>query len=301
MSRLSMKNRTRSHVDVAVAAGLGLLIGSLQPLAPTVARGEQAVPAPSATETDELRKSDDLYRSAQLAFQRQDYDKALALFQQYLEWGRSHAHRRERVFWSLDRIGAIYLRFQRRADLAIAFFERIRTDERLNDVEKDTLEEWLEVARAWKDVGPATISDAKLLFERGKKYYDSGRAKRSSPMGFATNADYNIAAGYLVPFIVHHDKDPRVGEALLMMGIIRRQSHADLEYWSDNFYLKEVIRRFPHSEIALKAWTELRSEVISAHSDAGKKTLPASQEEMLEVFHDLADPASPASDPIETP
>jgi len=301
MSQLSMKNRRRSHVGTAAAAGLGLLVASFQPLAPTVARGEPPVPAPSASETDELRKSDELYRSAQRAFQRQDYDQALALFQQYLEWGRSHAHRRERVFWSLDRIGAIYLRFQRRADLAIAFFERVRTDERLNDVERDTLAEWIEVARAWNDVGPAQISNAKLLFERGKKYYDSGRAKRNSPMGLATNADYNIAAGYLVPFIAHHDQDPRVGEALLMMGIIRRHSHADDEYWSDNFYLKEVIRRFPHSETALRAWTELRSEVIATHSGAGKKALPASQEEMLKVFHDLADPASPASDPIETP
>ena len=61
------------------------------------------------SEASELQKSDALYRSAQRAFQRQNYDEALALFEQYLKWGESHAHRRERVFWSLDRVGAIYL------------------------------------------------------------------------------------------------------------------------------------------------------------------------------------------------
>ena len=37
----------------------------------------------------------------------------------------------------------------------------------------------------------------------------------------------------------------------------------DHDFWAPNFYLKEIIRRFPHTSIAMKAWHIL----LERHAD----------------------------------
>jgi len=93
-----------------------------------------------------------------------------------------------------------------------------------------------------------------------------------------------------IPFIVNFDNDERIGEVLYLMGSIRRNVRIDNLYWTENFYLKEAIRRFPHTELAIKAWEVLDEDVHFAYSGSEGDFTPPALIEMLEQYKQLATP-----------
>jgi hypothetical protein len=81
-----------------------------------------------------------------------------------------------------------------------------------------------------------------------------------------------------------------VGEGLLMMGEIRSYTFPDPDYWVQNFYLKEVIRRFPHTPLAVRAWERMRDEITVNYSGSGGDLTPPSVVKMVETYRQLAEP-----------
>jgi len=75
-----------------------------------------------------------------------------------------------------------------------------------------------------------------------------------------------------------------------MMGKIRRHITLDPEYWTENFYRKEVIRRFPHTTIAQQAYQALEESVHFGYSGSGGDATPPSMGRMLKEYKSLADP-----------
>lgn len=131
---------------------------------------------------------------------------------------------------------------------------------------------------------PRDVEDPDRLFELATRYYSRGLEDPDMPDGYANLV---IASSYLLPFILQHDNDPRVGEALYMMGNIRSYSFVDPDYWSENHYLKQGIHRFPHTELAERAFKRRRDSAYSLYSRAGVSAPPDSILEMLENYRKL--------------
>lgn len=235
---------------------------------------------------------DSLYHQAQRQFHRRNYRRALPLLLSYVEKSKTQRHRRERLIGVIDQIGRIYLRERKDPDEAIAFFMKLSKSKRLNDAEYHVLEEWLAGANEWKRYRdfPEDVKSVDALFERGQLFFRKGLSKQKFRGDDTGDAHFNIAACYLVPFIINFDKDPRIGEALFMMGVVRHNSWEDTEYWSENFYLREVIRRFPHTPLAEKAFKMLDSDVHFGYSGSSGDHTPKSLLRMLEQFKRLAEP-----------
>ena len=115
-------------------------------------------------------------------------------------------------------------------------------------------------------------------------------------MDVSASADFSLASDYLIPFTIHFDKDSNIGEALYMMGEIRRRSWHNNYYWTDNFYLMEVIRRFPNSELATRAYKALYEDVHFGYTGSSGDNTPESWNELLNEFKELSKmlPQAPA-------
>ncbi len=108
-------------------------------------------------------------------------------------------------------------------------------------------------------------------------------------MDQAGAADFSIASSYLMPFLVRFDKSPSVGEALFMMGDMRRRFWTDTEYWSKNYYLTEAIRRFAGTPLAIKSYTVLEEDVRFGYSGSSGDQMPESWKLMLGELKKIAE------------
>ena len=239
----------------------------------------------------EITDLDLLYQSSQLKFHSKNYKEALPLLFEYIQKNIEQNNKRERLLWVMDQIGMIYLRVLKRPEDAVAFFNRMGKDKRLNEAEENTVQEWLGAAQDWAKRNPDIEKlDRESLFLNGKKYFQDGLKLSKKPDNENGNGYFHISANYLIPFIRNHDSDPRIGEALLMLGTVKSFTHHDMDFWSENFYLKEVIRRFPHSVEAKKSFERLEQEIHFGYSGSGGDHTPPSVLTMLERYRELATP-----------
>jgi hypothetical protein len=234
-------------------------------------------------------KNIDSYTEGQKEFHKKNYEKALFLFKYYIEKNKT-AENKEKLLWAIDQIGRIYLRGYKTPAIAVSFFEKVLAEIKFNDADGDTLLEWSTVSKRWNEMGkmPNTIKGAKELFSLGEKYYQRGMDKLDYPADNTGNADLHIAATYLIPYVYNFEDGKHIGRALFMLGNIRFRSWNDYEYLSENFYLKEVIKRAPHTDLARKAFKVLKEGIHAGYSGSGGDFTPPSQLKMLKEFENLA-------------
>ena len=235
------------------------------------------------------------------AFYQNDFNTALTNLETYFSSLGKQARTKAQAsfrFYAIAAMGRIYLQYKQDPEGAIRWFEKVAKSQLLTAAEQDIVDGWIAGARDWIKLGkfPQDTKDPTTLFELGKKFYESGLKRQKYTMDLAGDADFSIASGYLVPFIIHNDKDPRTGEALFMMGDIRHRLWVDNEYWSENYYLAETIRRFPGTPLAMKAYTALAEDVHFGYSGSSGDHTPASWITMLAVFKQMAQ-NSPVNQP----
>ena len=237
-----------------------------------------------------------LLENAQRLFYKKDNDGALSYLQKYfsklLTLPKAQARSALR-FYAIAAMGRIYLQYKQDPAAAIAWFEKQKKTATLSEAEQDILSGWIAAAKDWQTLGkfPKSITSEDELFSLGQKYYEAGLKKQAYPMDQKGTADFSIASSFLVPFLVHHDKSPRIGEALYMMGDMRRRLWTSNEYWSENYYLSETIRRFPGTPLAQKAYGALEEDVHFGYSGSGGDNTPASWVEMLGILKKMAEGA----------
>lgn len=234
---------------------------------------------------------------AEQEISRGAYDNALKLLTEYRKVSKRYKKRPLLSFYVIESIGRIYLRIKQDPDAAIKFFSEALEDKNLSDSEFDIIRAWLGRAREWKDLGilPKNINDPKKLFELGKKYYEQGIKSQKYTMDLSASADFSLASNYLIPFTIYYDNDPNIGPALYMMGEIRRRSWHNNDYWVENFYLMEVIRRFPHTELALKAYNALYEDVHFGYTGSSGDNTPESWNVLLKEFKKLSELKTPTA------
>jgi len=247
-------------------------------------------PAPAIK--SKIIELESLYREAQREFNKQNYKESLTLFIEYIEKNKNKVtpKSKNRFFWAIDQVSRIYLRVYKDTEQTIAFLESISKTTELSDAEEDDINEWLAVAKNWKKLGrmPKNIKNPEELFSLGEKYFERGMEKIKYPADDAGNADFYIAATYLTPYVYNYDNGKRLGKALFMLGNIRFRSWNDYEYWTENFYLKEVIRRYPNSKLAKRAYKILEDGIHAGYSGSSGDNTPPSQLRMLKKFKKLA-------------
>ena len=233
---------------------------------------------------------DSIYNQAQKFYYNKQYDQALASFAKFIHESKNIEIDQPNILWSIDQIGRIYLREKRDPDTSIKFFNDILKEHRLTEAEEDVVSGWISAAQDWKTAGqfPQMTQDANKQFELGEQFFQSGTNKIKLSSEKAGNADFAIAQSYLLPFIVNNDSDKRKGDALFMMGEIRRRLWNDKTYWAENYYFTEVIRRFPHTELSWKAYLALEGDVQFGYSGSGGNFTPESVIKWLKMYKSLA-------------
>ena len=236
-----------------------------------------------------------LYRQGQAAFHRKDYGGALSALGTYVARGPKKDPRR---FDVIQQIARIHLQVQHDPDRAIAFLVAVRKESGLADEQRDDLEAWLATARDWKKLGkmPASVKDADELFALAEKFYRAGTTDTNGVADETGAAARAVAASYLVPFVANFDGDARIQQALIMLGDIRRRAWTEEDYWTENFYLKESIRRFPHTPGARKAYRMLEDDVHVRWSGSSGDHTPPGLLQMLARYKRLAAPARGAEE-----
>lgn len=254
--------------------------------------------------TENQKQASSLLESARKFFYKNDLDAALANLQKYFSKLLTLPKKQARSvlrFHAIAAMGRIYLQYKKDPEGAVKWFEKQQKEQPLSDAERDIISGWIAAAKDWQKLGkfPSATSSEQELFSLGQKYYESGLKKQKYPMDLKGTADFSIATSYLIPFLVHYDKSPRIGEALFMMGDMRRRLWETNEYWSENFYLSETIRRFPGTPLAVKAYEVLNDDVHFGYTGSSGDHTPASWVEMLGIFKKMAHGTTIAPDEKE--
>lgn len=252
--------------------------------------------APKAENIDQLADE------SQKLFYRGDYDASLEKLQKYFAQLEGLSGEKVKLrFFAIVAMGRIYLQHKQDPKGAIEWFKKFKKSQSLTDAEKDIIEGWNAAAKDWIKLGkfPKSTKNEKDLFEIGKKYYDAGIKKQKYPMDPAGTADFSIASSYLVPLLVHYDKNANLGEALFMMGDMRRRLWESNEYWSENYYLTEAIRRFPKTPTAKKAYEALNDDIRFGYSGSGGEHTPRSWVILLDELKKLSEGKTENTTPVE--
>jgi len=237
------------------------------------------------------QKSEDLYRRSQREFKAKDYKSALKTFKLYLKRAKVNTNDERRVFWVINKAGYIFLKVASNPDAAIDFFKEFREDLRLTEAQQVTISEWISAAKDLKEDKSnwsKMPQDKKLLFSEGKSLFLKGLSKKEFEADKRGNVELWVAKRYLSPFITYFNSDPNVIEALIMMGRIETYLKSDKEYWENNFYLKEAIRRAPGTKLARDAWMFLYEDINLGYSGSSGSIVPGSVQRMLKSYKEIA-------------
>lgn len=253
-----------------------------------------------------------LFQESKRLFYKNDFDGSLASLKKYfselIKLPKEKA-RTELRFSAIVSMGRIYLQEKQDPAGAVEWFQKIEQTQTLTPAERDIIDGWIAACHDWIKLGkfPKDVTTDKDLFELGSKYYQTGLSKQKNPMDPVAAVDFSIASAYFIPLIVHFDKSPSISDALFMMGDIRRRSWADTEYWSESYYLTEVIRRNPGTPLAMRAYKSLDEDVHFGYSGSSGDHIPTSWTILLGELKKVADgkvPNSPLPDsgkPISEP
>ena len=225
-----------------------------------------------------------LYAKASKSFHFKDYENASKSFKSFLfETEKSSKFYKDNKFTAIDYIVEINLKHSKSPSKNIQFLERVIAKVPLNDSEDDSVDEWLGVSKKWNEILNSKKDSLKPEehFSLGEKYYDLGMRKILYPADPSGNADFYIASRYLTTYVFENDRAKNIGKALFMLGNIKVRTLVDDEYWSENYYLKEVIRRFPHTKLAQKSYLILEESIIGGYTGSAGTEIPLSQKEML--------------------
>jgi len=235
---------------------------------------------------------EELYQSAQNNFHDKKYNDALEKFNKYLELTKNSKHAKKRIFWAIDYISRIHLRIKADPESAIKLFDEFEKDKRLNDEQFDIIQEWKEVTKDWKKNRKTLIvGNEDQLFNLGKKYFENGNKKSKGTNYRRSDMDYTLSKNYLLKYYFEYPEGKHIAETLYLLGVIKYRHLADRVYWSENYYLKELINRFPHSDFSWKAWEKLNEDTLMGYTGSGGDNTPPEIKKMLLRYKVLAKPA----------
>jgi hypothetical protein len=258
--------------------------------------------------TPDTETPDALLSQSQKQFYKNDHDGALGTLKKYFAKVITTPKQKMKTklrFLAIAAMGRIYLQYKHDPKGAAEWFQKLQSDTSLSEAEHDIVSGWITVAHDWEKLGKMPEKSSQTeLYENAVKYYQAGLKKQKYIMDASATADFSIASAYLVPFLIQYDSSKNVGEALFMMGDMRRRMWSNNEYWSEDTYLTEAIRRFPNTPLAIKSYNALKEDIEFGNSGSSGDQVPESWRDLLRVLSRIAhgkESATPEALPEKTP
>ena len=272
---------------------------------PLIALTLFAASTPSFAAKTTAENPDVLLSQSQQQFYKNDQDGALSTLKKYFSALITKPKQKMKTklrFLAIAAMGRIHLQYKHDPKGAVEWFQKLAKDDSLSEAERDIVQGWIGVAHDWEKLGkmPEGASESEL-YDIGLKHYNAGIRKQTYIMDPIATADFSIASAYLVPFLVKFDKNKNIGEALWMMGDMRRRMWSSNEFWTENAYLSEAIRRFPNSPLAIKSFKALKEDVEFGNSGSSGDHMPESWKDLLGVLSRIAYGKESASPQESTP
>jgi hypothetical protein len=206
------------------------------------------------------------FKRAEKDYKKRHFKKSLHNYSVYIKFAEQQSHSDKNVLLAIQRIGRIYLSIEHRPQLALNLLERFAGDPRLNDAENAEIHEWMEIAQQMLNAPPpSNLKNDNELFSKL----------------------FAISESYLIPFVAKFEKSPKSAEAMYMLAIIDQNIHTQ-KHAAQHFYLKETIRRAPHSDLAKRAYETLYGQINKEYQEQGLDEPPDSIKAALERFRDLS-------------
>lgn len=195
-----------------------------------------------------------------------------------------------KVVNSIDSLGAIYLYFLQTPNLLIEDFNNYKKDQSFNDAIDDEYIDWISAAEdnisAIRD--PLEIKNPQFILKLGHDYYKRGMSAKKFAMDRNGNQLLLISSKYYLSYLYEYKQKKEVDIVLFNLGTIRSSLWYSPEIKSRNFYFKELIRRYPDTKIAQKAYYNLEQNIHNAYTGSSGDHTPRSQIQLLHYFKQLA-------------
>lgn len=229
---------------------------------------------------------------AERARDRGNYEQAIVLVDRFISGQLRSPLAHRNLLSALDLAGELFLRRIQSPDRAILFFHKIGLTSDLYDAEMVAVEEWLGAAQDLQRFPgkPSLAAQPDYAYEQGTSYYLVGLRQKEDTNERAAKRYFTRALGWLVPYTYQHPDHEHVSSALLQIAEMRRHATSFEDFWIENFYLKEVIRHFPHSDSAQQAFVRLNEAVHAGYSGSSGDHTPPDMLRMLQYFEVLAQP-----------
>lgn len=230
------------------------------------------------------------YVSANNSYQGGVYSKSIDFYKDYLDGCKKAECDTAKRLFAIDMLGTIYIRHMNDPETLISYYESYKKVIKLNDAVADEIDDWIGASQDYMSVKTLAnkVSGPEKLIELGNKYFKKGQGKKKYPMDRSGNPYLSIASSYYLQYIYKFDSQKKIDEALLRMGIIRSTLWQDKNFWTQNHYLKETIRRFPGTTIAKEAYKTLEIELKASYTGSGGDFTPPSQVILLKYFKEIA-------------
>lgn len=230
------------------------------------------------------------YKKAIKTYKVGDFTKSIKSYKTYLENCIQLTCKTEQKLFAIDMLGTIYIRHLNDPKSINSYLKSYIKRTQQNDAILDEIEDWISASNDYLELNKLahTLTDSKTLFFKGNSFYKKGIAMKKYPMDRSGNPILSIASSYYLQLIYNHDNHKQIGTALFRMGVIRSTLWQEKEFWSQNHYLKETIRRFPKTKIAQQAYEVLKEEIHVSYSGSSGDSTPPSQITLLKYFKDIA-------------
>lgn len=239
----------------------------------------------------DLGAMEDCFSGRQL-FQVQRFQDAVMPLQNCVGLTRYDVNNLELYLDSVDLLVETWVEKIKDSFGAIDWLEKQERNTQLNDAQLDAVSEWIAVIKSWQKFGmiPLHISSPKELFTLGKTSFDRGMGLNDFNRDTTGDRYLQTALVYLIPYVVNYKNAADYPEVLFMLGQIRSASRTELGTWSEHFYLKQLIKKFPHTSMSWKAYQILEDNIHFNYSGSGGTFTPISQLRLLDLLKKLAKP-----------
>lgn len=204
---------------------------------------------------------------------------------QYIRSLSAENYNSQRVRVALDTLGFVILHELNNPTKIEEVFSPLTGNDLFDDAAILSINEWIAAAQDWRQYGGRTPQTrSALLFKLGKKHYESAHNENRSEIDQGKHLD--LAIQFLSLYVVHFENPKLSPEALYMLARARKISTSPFGSGTHaaTFYLKEIIRRFPHSTFAAKAFPLLEEEIHFQYTGSSGDNTPEGVDLMLRDY-----------------
>jgi hypothetical protein len=228
-------------------------------------------------DTDIEKMKVSLFEKAELNFISRDYEKALKLYDEYIQKNKKNDDD-ENLFLSLERQLIYFIKIKKSFPDAKIHFESYIKNKILSDKMAQEVGEWLKVLNGkslWDEFNPQTTKEEEM-----EKFMNGFIADDEAGPIFTIShtsevLDLNLMS-ILLDYYNAHPESKHGAKILYWLAILEKRVNSDLFFSMGDYYLLSCMEKYPKSPIAQDCYDAYEEEIESHYQTKGKKVFPAS-------------------------